>query len=500
VAEGVGQCVILAGGRGERLRPLTDDVPKALVPVAGEPFAFHQLRWLAGQGVDEVVYCLGYRAADLRAAVGDGRRFGLQVEYVDEGEDLRGTGGALRLALERGVLAEELAVLYGDSYLSLDLSAAWDAFRTSGLPALMTVFRNDGRWDRSNARFEEGRVTLYDKHGREAGAAGLAWIDYGLSILTRELVAERIPTGRSDLAELFFDLSREGRLAGFEATERFYEIGSFAGLRELEEHLAESAARDDWDRHWDEFAVAAAANPAQEYRRGLVVGLLGRAGPPPARIVDVGAGTGDLAAALREAFPSAEILGVDVSDSGLAAARRKVPDAIFLRTDLLREAAGAGLRGWATHAVCSEVLEHVDDPERLLANARSYLAPGCRLVVTVPGGPMSAFDRHIGHRQHFTACDLRTLLEQSGYAVELATGAGFPFFNLYRRVVIARGERLAADVAGASSSPLARAAMAVFGVLFRLNLTSSPWGWQTVGYALVPASGKDGQTSSRDPR
>ncbi len=121
------------------------------------------------------------------------------------------------------------------------------------------------------------------------------------------------------------------------------------------------------------------------------------------RILDIGSGTGDLAADIHGAFPSAELLGLDVSEAAVEHAARKVPTATFLQRDLIREA-GADPKhtGWATHAVCSEVLEHVEDPGRLLANTRPYLAPGCRLVVTVPGGPMSAFDRHIGHRQHFT--------------------------------------------------------------------------------------------------
>src|SRR5438445_2155740 len=116
------------------------------------------------------------------------------------------------------------------------------------------------------------------------------------------------------------------------------------------------------------------------------------------------------------------------------------------------------LRGWATHAVCSEVLEHLEQPADLLRNARAYLAPGCRVIVTVPGGPMSAFDRHIGHRKHYHPEDLRQVLECAGFRIERVSGAGYPFFNLYRRVVIARGSRLIGDVSGRPSWT-ARAAM-----------------------------------------
>ena len=227
------QCVILAGGLATRLGARAQSLPKALVPIAGRPFADLQLSWLGAEGVTEVVYCIGHRADQIRAYVGCGERWRLAVSYVDEGQDLRGTGGALRLALDQGVLAETFAVLYGDSYLRLDLRDVYAAFRSSGRPALMTVLKNDDRWDRSNAQFENGLVTRYAKGASD----DLRWIDYGLSILTREAVG-RIPSEqRADLADLLGDLSAERQLAGYEASERFYEIGSPEGLAELERHL-----------------------------------------------------------------------------------------------------------------------------------------------------------------------------------------------------------------------------------------------------------------------
>jgi trans-aconitate methyltransferase len=247
------------------------------------------------------------------------------------------------------------------------------------------------------------------------------------------------------------------------------------------------ACTDDWNRHWHSYAESAALNPAQEYRRRLILSLLSADGP--ARVLDVGAGTGDLARSIRQSHPDAEILGVDVSAAGLDVARQKVPDGVFLERDLLQsQTAPPEYRSWATHAVCSEVLEHVDDPVRLLANAIPYLAPQCRLVVTVPGGPMSAFDTHIGHRRHFGPAALRAVLEQAGFEVERATGAGFPFFNLYRLVVIVRGRRLIADAEPGAAGGSARAMMRLFGFLFHLNADASRWGWQTVACARLPAA------------
>jgi NDP-sugar pyrophosphorylase family protein len=212
-------------------------LPKALVPVLGEPFAVHQLRLLASQGVGDVVYVLGHRGAQIRDVVGDGSALGLRVSYVDEGEELHGTGGALRVALDAGALPPVFGVLYGDSYLPFDPAPVWVAFDASGRPALMTVHRNEDRWDRSNAVLEEGLVVLYDKRPK-AREERMAWIDYGFSVLRREVV-EEIPAGPVvDLAEVYRELSANGDLAGFEVAERFYEAGSPEGLADLERHLA----------------------------------------------------------------------------------------------------------------------------------------------------------------------------------------------------------------------------------------------------------------------
>jgi NDP-sugar pyrophosphorylase family protein len=233
------QCVILAGGRATRMRPLTETIPKALIPVAGRPFLEHQLGWLAGHGVTDILLSVGYRGDAIRAYVegvgGAGARHGLRVRLVDEGERLRGTAGALRLALDEGALEESFLVTYGDSFLPIDFGAVFEAFVATGKPALMTVFRNDGRWDASNVIFDGRLVTLYDKQRATRPAADFAFIDYGLSALSREVIAHEVPGGgTADLAGLFNALSVRGELAGFEVSQRFYEIGSPAGLKDFE--------------------------------------------------------------------------------------------------------------------------------------------------------------------------------------------------------------------------------------------------------------------------
>jgi NDP-sugar pyrophosphorylase family protein len=228
------QCVILAGGLGTRMWPETRTIPKTLLPIAGTPFATWQLSWLARSGIDSVVYCVGHLGEQIRDHVGDGGSWGLSVRYVDEGDDLRGTAGALRLAYDEGALEGDFLVLYGDSWLQVDPAGVLRAARDRREPALMTVFRNDGRWDGSNVVLDGTRVARYAK-GLTPPPPEMRWIDYGLLAFRREVVGERVPPGTpADLAPVCGTLAGDGLLAGFEVTERFYEIGSVAGRDELE--------------------------------------------------------------------------------------------------------------------------------------------------------------------------------------------------------------------------------------------------------------------------
>ncbi len=244
---------------------------------------------------------------------------------------------------------------------------------------------------------------------------------------------------------------------------------------------------EQWNHHWDHYSRATEANPAQALRRRLIRRLLGGdAAGQDAAILDIGCGSGDLLAELARHFPEAAFAGIDLSASGITETARKIPRARLRQFDFSVPGEAPGdLRGWASHAVCSEVLEHVDDPGTVLANAAQCLKPGGRLVVTVPGGPMSAFDKHLGHRRHYTKAAVRDLLERAGLTVETAAAAGFPTFNLYRLVVIARGKRLIDDVNDAPGL-VARMAMAGFQVLLRASLSDSPWGWQIVASARKP--------------
>jgi NDP-sugar pyrophosphorylase family protein len=225
---------ILAGGLATRMKPYTEKIPKSLMDIHGKPFAARQLECLAELGVKRVVMCIGHLGAMIRESIGEGERFGLRVQYSDEGGALLGTGGALKKALP--LLGDRFLVVYGDSLLKCDYEAVERRFLESGRKGLMTVYRNDGRFDTSNVLFADGLIRMYDKVHR---APGMRHIDYGLGALESgafDGTAEGVPV---DLAAVYQRLLAEDQLAGFEVFERFYEIGSPAGLADTRRHFEE---------------------------------------------------------------------------------------------------------------------------------------------------------------------------------------------------------------------------------------------------------------------
>lgn len=244
---------------------------------------------------------------------------------------------------------------------------------------------------------------------------------------------------------------------------------------------------DDWDRHWLAYSAAAELSPSTAYRRRLAFRLLGM-DPRDAsvRMLEIGSGTGRFAEEFGQRAPLGKFLGLELSRTGVEIAGRRVPAARFVRRDLLQAATPEDKADFrATHALCSDVLEHVDDPRLLLRHAAEYMAPDCKLVVTVPGGWWNAFYGHIGHRRHYAPAELEDLLDTAGFAVERTYAAGFPFFNLYRILVTLRGTGLIAEAAG-TPSLLLRSSGAIFNALFHLNLMH-PWGWQTLAVARYRA-------------
>ena len=224
--------VILAGGLATRLRPLTETIPKALIEIAGQPFLWHQLQLLKRRGILHVVLAVGYLGEQIQDRFGDGSQLGIRLDYSFDGPVLLGTGGAIRKAMR--LLPERFFVLYGDSYLTCDYRTVEASFRQSNLLGLMTVYRNDGRYDRSNIAYDGTRILRYNKRNI---SADMHHIDYGLCAFQKSVFAGLPPDEGCDLATVLQKLLHEGNLAAFEVHERFYEIGSPAGLHDTEHFL-----------------------------------------------------------------------------------------------------------------------------------------------------------------------------------------------------------------------------------------------------------------------
>ena len=223
---------ILAGGLATRLRPSTEKIPKSLIAVADQPFLSHQLRLLQAARIRKVVLCVGYRGEMIEREFGDGGSFGVELSYSFDGPKLLGTGGALKKALP--LLGDKFMVLYGDSYLPIDYTLPARAFAASGKSGLMTVFKNENRWEPSNVWFEGSEIKRYDKRQLRPE---MKHIDYGLGFL-RSNALQHWPNERPfDLAGVYQDLIGRQELAGYEVDRRFYEIGSPHGLAELDAML-----------------------------------------------------------------------------------------------------------------------------------------------------------------------------------------------------------------------------------------------------------------------
>lgn len=231
---------ILAGGLATRLRPRTQTIPKALIEVAGKPFIDHQLEYLRMQGIDSVVLCIGYLGEMIQEVVGDGSRWNMYIKYSLDGPELLGTGGALKKALP--MLGEKFFILYGDSYLPIDFSKVQTAFIVSDQLGLMTVLRNQNLWDRSNVRFENGRLIEYNK---EVVTPQMRYIDYGLGALEASVLNDYPAGSFLDLSRVYNELSLRKKLAGYQVFERFYEIGSHQGIEDTQAYLMQKITKDN---------------------------------------------------------------------------------------------------------------------------------------------------------------------------------------------------------------------------------------------------------------
>ena len=226
---------ILAGGLATRLRPITEKIPKALVPVGGEPFIFQQLKLLKSRGFEQVVLCAWYKGEMIREVVGSGIQFGLKVEYSFDGDQPLGTAGAIRKALP--LLGESFFVLYGDSYLPCNYQAVQASFLEQAQPGLMTIYENTLELDRSNIELLDGKIKRYIKGSQDPS---LNYIDYGLGVFKADAFTKVTLDRNTDLVSIYQSLLSDHQLAALEIKERYYEIGSHKGLQELDQLLTQN--------------------------------------------------------------------------------------------------------------------------------------------------------------------------------------------------------------------------------------------------------------------
>ena len=225
--------VILAGGLATRLHPITETIPKALIDINGKPFILHQLELLKQSGFSQVILCVGFLGQQIEAVVGNGQNLGLSVIYsydfaTNSGtKNLLGTGGAIKKALP--LLDNHFFVMYGDSYLPCNYAHIQNAFCQQQRPALMTVFHNQGLWDKSNVKYENQQILVYDKKSTDPE---LSYIDYGLGVFEKKAFNKIPDESPYDLADLYQTLLKENELSAYEVNTRFYEIGSFNGIME----------------------------------------------------------------------------------------------------------------------------------------------------------------------------------------------------------------------------------------------------------------------------
>jgi NDP-sugar pyrophosphorylase family protein len=223
---------ILCGGLASRLFPVTKTIPKALIKVSGQPFISHQLKYLHQQGIKKVILCIGNLGEILKSYVGDGSRFGLKILYSSDGNKLLGTGGAIKKALS--ILGNEFFILYGDTFLPVNFNSVKKAYLLSNKLCLMTLIKNDNKWDKSNVLFKNNRLIEYNKQNP---STKMRHIDYGLSVASANIFDMYSSDTFFDLSSVYESLSIKKQIEGFEVYKRFYEIGTPSSIKETEKYL-----------------------------------------------------------------------------------------------------------------------------------------------------------------------------------------------------------------------------------------------------------------------
>ena len=228
------QVVILCGGLGTRLGPLVQNTPKSLIDIEGFPFLDYQMRLLSNAGLNEVLFCVGKLGQKIISYL-DSSWKDMNVSFSKEFGELLGTGGALVNAKDK--LRDDFLVIYGDSYLDVNYNKIISYYKKNNYDSLMTVYKNQNRFDKSNVVFDGKLVKKYGKNMRHESPI---YIDYGINIFKKEIIIENIaPDTFYNLSDLQSELAFKGRLLGYEVKDRFYHIGDLEALKSFRNFIRE---------------------------------------------------------------------------------------------------------------------------------------------------------------------------------------------------------------------------------------------------------------------
>ncbi|HVA96946.1 MAG TPA: HAD-IIIA family hydrolase [Candidatus Acidoferrales bacterium] len=256
------QAVILAGGQGTRLRPLTNNTPKPLIPINGKPFVQYILENLKENNIREVVFLVGYLGDKIEEYFGDGSKFGLKISYSYSPIEFD-TGSRIREA--RKLFDDTFLLLFCDNYWPLDLKELLKFYNNVGTPASVTIYKNFYNYTINKIKVtDKNLVEIYDKTGKSAGLNG---VDIGYFILKKNLLRNLPKENFSFEKVIMQKLITEKQLAGFMSSHKYYGLSNLERIQDIENYfkpknvifldrdgiINKKPPRADYVKSWDEF-------------------------------------------------------------------------------------------------------------------------------------------------------------------------------------------------------------------------------------------------------
>ncbi len=219
--------IILSGGKGTRVKKYTSKIPKCLIKVNGKPFLYHQLKYLKKYKVKNILISSGYLGEKINLYVKNHINF-LNVKVVNDGKKLLGTGGAVVNSLK--YLKKNFFIIYGDSYLNFNLKKMVNKRKL----AIMAIYKNKDQYDKSNIILKKTNKILYIKNKKNKN---LFYIDYGVSYINKKIFKGLKKNERFELSDFYEMISQKNKLSSFKVKKRFYEIGSYKGIKDIKNYL-----------------------------------------------------------------------------------------------------------------------------------------------------------------------------------------------------------------------------------------------------------------------